>query len=226
MLMQDAPAPVCRTTQPIPRYILNSPLMQRGGFAVYEGMLDEAIHTALLSEAAQQWSSARLTEQVGADDEEVRGGKPPRRLFSAPGGPTQDAFYHADWLLQYLSTITQTQVVTSGERGTYSFYHGSGHYLALHRDVEYCDLAVISCLQADDPGNLTHSVSGALRLYPTRYQEPLSRIRQTPDEGGRVVRLKVRQTLVLFGGIVPHEVLPVTDAATRIVSVLCYRVLA
>lgn len=104
-------------------------------------------------------------------------------------------------------------------RGTYSAY-AAGHFLALHRDIRTCDVSVITCL-CDDGGE---SASGALRLYPRRCHEPLSAIGQAPDRDAIVVQLRPLQTLVIFGGIVPHEVLPVSGPRVRVTSLLCYQV--
>jgi hypothetical protein len=64
---------------------------------------------------------------------------------------------------------------------------------------------------------------GMLRLYPDRLCERLSAIRANPERGAIKLRLMPRQTVVMFGGIVPHAILPVADGQVRIVSVLCYR---
>lgn len=64
---------------------------------------------------------------------------------------------------------------------------------------------------------------GRLCLYPDRLFEPLSIIRATPQQGAIKVRLDPGQTIVLFGGLVPHALLKVAAGQARIVSVLCYR---
>jgi hypothetical protein len=111
-------------------------------------------------------------------------------------------------------------VTPTGERGTYSYYVRQGDYLALHRDVEACDVAVITCVYES-----ALNVGGGLCVYPDRIHEPLSAIRAAPERGMVSVPLRPGQTVVMLGGIVPHHVLPMAQGQVRIVSVLCYRAL-
>lgn len=206
-----------------PKVIIESNLLKNGGFGVFAGLLDAYTLPLMLEEAVSLYPEAYGSEVPVSDGEEVRGGNPARRFLSTPGGAVQDAFYSADWMLAFLREVTGTLVVPTGARGTYSYYARPGDYLALHRDVEMCDLAVITCLYegavSDDGGD-----GGRLCLYPTRIFEPLSTIRQTPERGAVKVRLMPGQTVVMFGGVVPHALLPVVEGQMRIVSVLCYRV--
>jgi hypothetical protein len=205
----------------IPELIRNSPLMKKGGFDVFVGLLDDHAHTQMLAEAMSLSTTARMSEVLTPDNEDGRGGNPPRRYLTAPGGPIQDAFYHSDWVRDLLQQVTGTPLVPTGVRGTYSYYARPGDYLALHRDIVTCDVAVITCL--NEGPNVTGS-SGMLCLYPDRIYEPLSAIRDTLEEKAVGVRLMPKQTIVLFGGIVPHMLLPVAYQQVRIISVLCYRV--
>src|SRR5262249_20313451 len=104
----------------------------------------------------------------------------------------------------------------SGSQGSYSYYVRPGDHLGLHRDIEECDVAVITCL-CETGG------SGALQLYPDRVSEPLSRIRTTPRKGRRTIRLRAGETIVLLGGYVPHVTTPMGPRQKRIISALCYR---
>lgn len=205
----------------IPDHICSSPLMKKGGFDVFEGLLDDNTHGLMLSEAMSLSASAQAHEVSTPDHEEVRGGTPPRRFLSATGGNIQNAFYESEWVLHFLQQVTGVPVTPTGGHGTYTYYARPGDYLALHRDIETCDLAVITCLH-DDSGQAGHG--GILCLYVERLLEPLSAIRENPDQGVIHLRLAPRQTLVMFGGIVPHAVLPVAQGQGRLVSVLCYRV--
>ena len=123
-------------------------------------------------------------------------------------------------LLDFLSKLCNVRLTPLGGRGTYSFYAQTGDYLDIHRDIEACDVAVITCLYNAPQLNAR---GGALCLYPSRLFEPLSIVRSTPDEGAVIVNLEAGQTLIMFGGIIPHTLLPVSAGQTRIVSVLCYR---
>ena len=199
----------------------SSPLMQKGGFDIFEGLLDAEGRTHMLAEAMSLLRSAESSDAETSDGEEFRGGSPARRFLSSAGGAVQDAFYHAQWMREFLQEITGAQVTPSGGRGTYTYYARLGDHLSLHRDVETCDLAVSTCL-FDGPSLEGHG--GVLCLYPNRIDEPLSAIRASPERGVVPVRLAPGQSLVMFGGIVPHSVVPVADRQLRIVSLLCYRV--
>jgi hypothetical protein len=204
----------------IPTVIRQSHLMKRGGFDVFEGLVDASMRREMLSEAVALLRNATRCEVKVSDDEEVRGGKPRRRFINAQGGPLQQTFNTSPGVLDFLRGLTNRALTFTGEIGTYSYYMNPGDYLDIHRDIVTCDVAVITCLhdRAKDDGD-----SGRLCLYPDRLGEPLSQIRATPNRGAVKVRVEVGQTIVLYGGIVPHALLPVGEGQARIVSVLCYR---
>jgi len=197
--------------------------MRDGGFAIYEGIADNRIRKLLLAEALTSARQATEGFVPTSDREEVRGGTPARRFLNASGGPVQEAFYKAPWLLSLLRDITSPSLVPTGPLGTYSYYARAGDYLAIHRDIVSCDVAVITCLS---DASEAHASGGMLCLYPERLLEPLSAIRATPESGARKLRLKPGQTIVMYGGIIPHALLPVSRGQARIVSVLCYRLLS
>jgi hypothetical protein len=203
----------------IPSVIRESALMKRGGFDVFEGLVDEHMRSGMLSEALTLLPGAVECEVQVSDDEEVRGGKPRRRFANGPGGALQQGFNTAPWLLDFLRDLTNPRLIYTGEVATYSYYLRTGDYLEIHRDIVTCDVAVITCLHdlaLDDDG-------GCLCLYPDRVLDPLSQIRATADQGAVKVRVGPGQTIVLYGGIVPHALLPVFEGQARIVSVQCYR---
>ncbi len=204
----------------IPAVIRQSHLMERGGFDVFEGLVDERMRREMLSEAVALLPHATRCEVTVSDGEEQRGGKPRRRFINAQGGPLQQAFNTSPEVLDFLRGLTNRALTFTGEIGTYSYYMDPGDYLDIHRDIVTCDVAVITCLhdRGTDGGD-----SGRLCLYPERLSEPLSQIRATPEHGAVNVRVEVGQTIVLYGGIVPHALLPVAEGQARIVSVLCYR---
>lgn len=204
----------------IPPVILESELMKRDGFDVFEGLIDTTTRNNMLSEALALLPGAAACEVQVSDDEEVRGGTPRRRFANGRGGPLQQAFNTAPWLLDFLRGLTNPDLIYTGEVGTYSYYLRPGDYLEIHRDIVTCDVAVITCLydnsSADQDG-------GQLRLYPERRMEPLSMIRATPHQGATNIRLGMGQTIVMYGGIIPHALLPLAEGQSRIVSVLCFR---
>jgi hypothetical protein len=215
--------PPLETAPFVPDAILRSPLLANGsGFGIYAGLPDPYTFSALFSEAAELYPSATIQESWEPDSEEIRGGKPRRSLLTSTAGAIQDAWYASDHLPRFLSSQLGLPVVPSGNRGSYSYYARKGDFLGLHRDVEACDVAVITGLHdtaapADQGGSLT--------LYPGRIGEPLSAIRERPQEGAHLVKLSPGQTIVMFGGVIPHSVVPVGEDQLRIISVLCFRVL-
>ncbi len=204
----------------IPASIRKSPLMKEGGFQIFQGVIDARIRNAMLSEAMGLLPSGTACEVSIPDNEEVRGGKPRRSFINSQGGPVQHAFYSAPWLLDFLRGLSHNRLTPTGALGTYSYYIRPGDFLETHRDILECDIAVISCLSE---GPMDNGDGGRLCLYPERLFERLSSIRATPDQGAVKVRLDPGQTIVLYGGIVPHGLRKVAAGQARIVSVLCYR---
>ncbi|MGI9056756.1 MAG: hypothetical protein ACR2F2_13255 [Pyrinomonadaceae bacterium] len=204
----------------IPQPILTSPLMRRGGFDIFSGIADEAVKNSLLAEAITQQEVMTESTVAVEDAEEIRGGAPRRRFTSSAGGELQRAFYHSEWLLGFLRDQTLPFLQPTGPYGTFSYYSRTGDFLEIHRDISACDVAVITCLENRFG---TDKAGGKLCLYPDRTDELLSKIRATPDEGAYEIFLEEGQTLVMYGGIVPHALLPVAEDQSRIVSVLCYQ---
>src|SRR6266481_2266367 len=155
----------------IPATIKSSPLMRRGGFDIYEGVCDELIRKNLLVEALSLYRNSASCALFDPDQEEIRGGSPARAFRSAAGGEFQDAFYRAPWVVNFLRSITSAALSPTGNRGTYSYYVRPGDFLALHRDIVTCEVAVITCLSN---GAEADTDAGRLCLYPERVYEPLS----------------------------------------------------
>lgn len=219
--MNDAFSQVVQI-QSVPEAIRNSPLMRNGGFDVFERLPDRNTCAQLLDEARRCLATARSSEIAVSDDEEVRGGQPARRFVSASGGAIQTAFYRDRSVIRFIETLCNAPVLPTGGRGTYTYYARPGDHLALHRDIETCDVALITCL-LDRHGS--GSSGGVTRLYPERQNERLSQIRASPELGAISVRVRVGQAMVMFGGMVPHAIMPLGFGEIRIVSVLCYRAL-
>jgi hypothetical protein len=197
-------------------------LARRGGFDVFEGLLDRYARECLLRESLARFSTAERTDVLTQqDDEEMRGGNPARAFWSAGGGEFQTALYGAQWFLAFVGETIGRPVKRTGSRATYTYYGRGGDHLSVHRDVRTCDVAVISCLQ-DNAASASRG--GLLCLYPERIGDPLAEIRASRRRGSLLVRLQPGQTLVILGGHVPHAVLPVEPGQSRIVSVMCYEV--
>ncbi|MBA3245138.1 MAG: hypothetical protein H0T61_08175 [Actinobacteria bacterium] len=191
--------------------------------AVLANLLDRDGLEALRQDAVARHRSAAEMRALEPDEEIWRGGSPDRWLESAPGGEALQAFYHSPRVLDLLQRLTGMEWTQSGLAGTYSYYRRPGHHLGLHRDIDECDLAVITCVH--DSSESRAETGGALCLYPERVEDPLPELRARPDDGAAYVRLEPGQSVVLLGGRVPHRVLPVGEEHVRIVAPLCYRAL-
>lgn len=202
-----------------PRAIRECSLLREGGFAVFDGVPNASTFADLFREAATRYSHATVQESWDPDREEVRGGTPRRSLLSAEAGPAQDGFYYDPLFVEFLSSACGVPVRPSGSRGSYSYYVRPGDFLDLHRDIETCDVAVITAVHDNSAPN---EDSGSLIVYPERTDEPLSALRAAPYDGAYAVKLLPGQTVILLGGIVPHRVAPVRARQVRIVSVLCF----
>jgi hypothetical protein len=219
----SAAAAISGAAPPVPEAILRSPLFAGGrGFGLYTGLPDPVTFNALFAEAIELYPSATAQQSWDPDREEIRGGKPRRSLITTTAGAVQDAWYASESLRLTLSDLVGLPVTQAGNRGSYSYYAREGDFLDVHRDVETCDVAVITVLHDNTPAT---EHSGALVVYPGRIDEPLSAIRSRRQHGAQIVKLAPGQTIVLFGGVTPHCVLPVREGQLRIISVLCFRAL-
>jgi hypothetical protein len=157
---------------------------------------------------------------VEPDAEIWRGGSPDRWLETAVGGEPLQALYHSRALLELLQRVTGLAWAPTGGAGTYSYYRRAGHHLGVHRDVDECDLAVITCVH--DSARRRDGPAGALCLYPGRTRETIPVLRARADDGAVLVWLQPGESILLLGGIVPHRVLPVGERRVRIVAPLCF----
>jgi hypothetical protein len=202
--------------------LVASDFVRRGGTAVLQGLLPAEAFAALRDEAARLEPQAARTVWEGSEQEEWRGGDPARAYSLASGGPVQYAVFASPGMAPALSQIVGFPLALSGA-GTYSYYHEPGDFLALHRDVLHCDVAVLTCV-ADTASGVDGR--GALRVYPAYALEPLSAVRSHPAPMSLDLALEPGQTAVLLGGIIPHEVRPMTAGQRRTMSVMCFRALS
>jgi len=202
----------------IPPELARSPLLAAGGYRVITGLIDDATLDGLLEEALAVRPQATRGVVEESDGTEGRGGNPARAFRSGPGRQLHWRLHGCAEMAEALTRICGVPVAATGG-GTYSYYETAGDFLALHRDVVRCDVAVITCLSL----RLADDSAGGLYVYPDRLHEPLSKIRAAGRAAGRTAPLGRGQTIVLFGGILPHEVTPMAAGQERIVSVMCYK---
>jgi hypothetical protein len=219
--MTSTMTPTTETSTALPRPNAGRRVGTRfGGAFVTRSLFDTATIARLAEEAAAARPTADFQETLLDDLADRRGGQPARRLWTAQGGPVQDAAYaDADVALK-LSKVAGRPIAPAGNRGSYSFYVDDRHFLGLHRDIPTCDVSVITVLFDDsDPTD----PAGGLLCYPDRCHEPLSAIRATPRDGARLVKPRAGETVVIAGGEVAHRVLPTAPGTSRVISVLCFR---
>ena len=189
-------------------------LLERGGVAVVRGLLGDALQATILAEATERLGRAQRFATNGRNLE-WRGGNPARVYRATEAGPEQYRVFSCKSMTDALSDIAGFAVQCSGT-GSYTYYHDTGDYLALHRDIEKCEVATITCLEDDGP-----ELRGGLRAYPEYAERPLVEIYQDQPRG---VELPTRpgDTIVIAGGIVPHEVTPIVAGQRRTVALACY----
>jgi hypothetical protein len=199
--------------------LANSPLLRAGG-AVITRLVGAGALRRLEQEAHEVGRRAiDLSRRPWLAQDAARG-DPDRWLESAPGGANLLELYHSPALVRSLAHLTGLSWRPSGPLGSFSYYRREGHHLGLHLDVDECDVAVITCIA--DAGAPPRSVSGVLRLHVDRANEPLELIRSGGGAGAVDLRLAAGETLILLGGIVPHELLPVAAGHQRVVVPLCF----
>lgn len=196
-------------------------LLREAGGALVARLLTSNELSLLQVEAFRCHSGARTAFRAVPGDGDGRFGDPERWLESASGGPALNGFYEAPRTLALLREMTGSGWTPSGAAGTFSYYRADGHHLGLHRDIDVCQLALITNVY--EVGATPGSRAGSLAMYPTRTQEQLSSIRASPERGEHLLRLRPGESLLLLGGLVPHRLLPVGTGHVRIVAPLCYR---
>ena len=172
---------------------------------------------------------AREAAELGYRDIGITGGEPfllrhlPKTLAAVseylPTLVLTNGTLFNETRLTELAPLAQLPVAPTGSCGTYSYYCRPGDYLTIHRDIATCDVAVITCLEEEGIA----SSGGKLCVYPSRVHESLAQVRRDPTRGALPLRLAPGETVVLFGGLVPHCTLPVVAGQNRVVSLLCYR---
>lgn len=203
---------------PLPAVVSESRLYRNGGILIIDFPGQEGL-SALREEAIQVRSEARRNQWSGPDQTEERGGNPRRAFAGAHAGEVQwNLFSGATTLKAIVETCGLEAVPTGG--GTYSYYERPGDFLSVHRDIETCDLTLITCLWDTGPAYR----SGALFTYPEHIHEPIEAVRRSGKKSASAVSISPGQSAALLGGVVPHEVSPMAEGQERIVSVMCYRV--
>lgn len=200
--------------------LMTGPLAQSGGVITVDGLPDRWTTEAMLREAFDSYPQSTLQEVPVGDGATGRGGTPERRLRTCGGGPVQDRLYAERWLADYLGGLCGTAVEPTGGRGSYSYYVEPGDYLGLHLDIDTCDVTLITVLR-DLSSARSHS--GALLVHSAFFGSSLAAVRADPARGVSIAQAGTGQSIVLLGGLLPHETVPLGEDGERIISALCFR---
>ena len=201
-----------------PNEILQSRLFAVGGYLVVRGLFDEETLQRMRAEADAVRTESERMLVADSDGTEGRGGFPARAYRSGAGRDLHWGLHGCQQMAETLSRASGVTVSPTG-CGTYSYYEQTGDFLAVHRDVLQCDIAVITSLTSC----AVDASTGELVVYPEFIREPLSAVRAAGRSAGTSVPLDRGQTIILLGGIVPHEVAPICAGQERIVAINCYR---
>jgi len=194
-------------------------LADNGGFAIVPEILTGQEFTELQNEAIVIRSTGARCSAPPPEVVEERGGAPARAFRSAVGRECQWRLLSSATVLRSLAQVVGREVMLAGG-GSFIYYEEPGDFLALHRDIPGCDLAVITSLGeiAPAPGG------GELFVYPEFCGRPLAAVRAAGHRAAMPVSLRPGESVVMLGGLLPHEVTPLLPGQERIVSVMCYRV--
>jgi hypothetical protein len=199
--------------------LTQSRLYQSGGFLLVTGLIGGETLAALCAESDAARVGGSRAQVPQSDGTEGRGGSPARAYRSASGGELHWQLYGSQPMAETLARLCGVTLSPSGA-GTYSYYEDPGDFLALHRDVVDCDVAVITCLQHRTAENS----SGGLLVYPQYVNRSLSEVRAAGRATATPLRVGRGETVVLLGGFVPHEVTPLSADEQRVVAIMCYRI--
>jgi hypothetical protein len=86
-------------------------------------------------------------------------------------------------------------------------------------DIDSCDVTLISVLRDDSP---PMDPAGSLLVHTEHLGADLDTVRRDPERGTAVAKARPGQSIVILGGMVPHETIPVGNQGPRIISDLCF----
>jgi hypothetical protein len=195
-------------------------IQQHSGFAVYRNLFPMGDFRAMADEALEQYWEGQEERVDFAHGSDGRGGHPARRLVWSSGGEIHNAIYQSKDLHRFLTDLCGVSINPTGRLGSFNYYTRDGDFMGLHLDVDQCDLVVLTALRDESKPN---DPRGAIRVYPRHLGRSLRSVRRERGAGAVTLKLLAGQSLVMFGGLVPHEILPVHAGQQRIVSALCFR---
>lgn len=199
----------------------HSRLLHAGGYGIYRGLIPPTRIEGMLAEATD---GGQRIDQVasGNDTEDIRGGQPARQIVCVEGGPRQDELFGSIELQRFVANEVNLPIRCCGQRASYSIYAGPQAHLDIHRDVPGCDLALITCLYDSDP----LAGEGAIDLWLDDLTTPLRNIRAHVERRRSRLALLPGDSLLIHGGMIPHRIPPPGTDRLRIVSLMCFEIVA
>lgn len=198
--------------------VLQSTLWRAGGFLALRGFPGKNALAAIRRESEGILRKAERQEWSNANQEDWRGGQPERFVSGVTAGHCLNGICGGPEMLRVLQGLLSAEVRYAGG-GSITVYDRPGDRLGLHRDIEVCDVTLVTCLWEDGERQ------GALRAYPEYCALPLSMIPASRANLGFTVDLQAGDSAVLLGGVVPHEVTPMGQGQRRVVSLVCYQLM-
>ena len=199
----------------------HSTLLHAGGYGIYRGLIEPKWIEGMLAEAM---AGGQRIDQVasGNDTEDIRGGQPARQIVCVEGGPKQNELFGSVALQSFVANEVKLPIRSCGMRASYSIYAGPQAHLDIHRDVPGCDLALITCLYDSDP----LVGEGAVDLWLDDLTTPLRAIRAHVERRRSCVALLPGDSLLIHGGMIPHRIPPPGAHRLRVVSLMCFEIVA
>jgi hypothetical protein len=202
----------------LPVAVTESLLYRSGGILTMDFPGPEVLEV-LRAEALQVRERGWRNEWSGPEITVERGGNPSRAFTGAHAGEVQWTIFSAAPTVSAIASTCGLSAAPTGG-GTYSYYEQPGDFLSLHRDIETCDLTLITCLWDTALSENT----GALLAYPQYINQPIAAARRAGRASALAASLLPGQSAALLGAVVPHEVSPMAEGQNRVVSIMCYRV--
>ncbi len=198
-----------------------STLLHAGGYGIYPRLIEPKWIAGMLAEAM---AGGQRIDQVasGNDTEDIRGGHPARQIACVEGGPKQDELFGSVALQSFVANEVKLPIRSCGMRASYSIYAGPQAHLDIHRDVPGCDLALITCLYDSNP----LAGEGAVDLWLDDLTTPLREIRANVERRRSRLALLPGDSLLIHGGMIPHRIPPPGTDRLRVVSLMCFEIVA
>lgn len=198
---------------------LQSALWRAGGFLALRGFPGEEALASIRTEAADALRNSERQEWPEPRPADWRGGQPQRFLGGITAGPCMNEMFARRETVAMLRGLLGANLRCAGG-GSLTVYERPGDRLGLHRDIEACDVTLVTCLWEEGERR-----EGVLRVYPEYSALPLSMVPASRANLGLTVDLHAGDSAVLLGGVVPHEVTPMAPGQRRVVSLVCYQLL-